>query len=161
MTTAQIIPFAPFTLRAWEEIDLAAIPRLRFVYSDFYAAGYLSVSFAAPKTGKSLLALCEAIDAVTGRGILTGRPTDPIKVLYYNAEDDKAVLQARVAAVLHLWGIPQAEIVGRLYVESGVASQNPIVLIRGEKGEIVEPAFRCLEDLIRREGIALAVFDPL
>lgn len=162
MTNAQkIIPFAPFTFRAWEEIDLAAIPRLRFVYSDFYAAGYLSVSFAAPKTGKSLLALCEAIDAATGRGILTGRPTDPIKVLYYNAEDDLAVMQSRVAAVLHHWGIPQSEIVGRFHYESGVGSQNPVVLIKGKEPEIVEPAFRCIEDMLRREGITLAVFDPL
>lgn len=156
-------PFVPlaFDFAPWQEIDLAAIPRTRFVYGDTYAAGYLSVTFAAPKTGKSLLALAEAIDAATGRGFLTGRPADPIRTLYYNAEDDLAVIQARVAAVLQHWDIPQAEIAGRLFPVSGIASPNPVVLIRGEKPEIGEAAFKALADLIRREGIALAVFDPL
>jgi hypothetical protein len=163
------IPFKPqgeamplaFKFEAWKEIDPAQIPRLRFVYSDTYAAGYLSVTFAAPKTGKSLLALSEAIDAVTGRGLLTGRKANPVKVLYYNAEDDLAVIQSRVAAVLQAWNIPQSEITGRLFAVSGVASETPVVLLRGERGEVVEAAFQGLADLIKREGIGLAVFDPL
>ena len=169
MNLPKPIPFVPhaeaapmvFNYEAWQQIDLALIPRLRFVYGNAFAAGYLSVTFAAPKTGKSLLALSEAIDAATGRGFLTGRGADPVKVLYYNAEDDLAVIQGRVAAVLQAWDIPQSEITGRLYPVSGVAAENPIVLIKGEKGEIVEPAFLALADLIKREGIALAILDPL
>ena len=63
--------------------------------------------------------------------------------------------------MLQAWDIPQSEITGRLYPVSGVAAENPIVLIKGEKGEIVEPAFLALADLIKREGIALAILDPL
>ncbi len=150
-----------YDFQAWQEIDPAQIPRLRFVYGDTFAAGYLSVTFAAPKTGKSLLALSEAIDAATGRGFLTGRESAPIKVLYYNAEDDLAVIQGRVAAVLQAWHIPQSEIIGRLFPVSGVTAESPVVLIKGDKGEIVEPAFLALADLIKREGIALAILDPL
>ncbi len=169
MSRPQPIPFTPqaeapplsYDFRAWQEIDCAQIPRVRFVYSNTFAAGYLNVTFAAPKTGKSLLALSEAIDAATGRGFLTGRVSAPIKVLYYNAEDDLAVIQGRVAAVLQAWGIPQSEIVGRLFAGSGVASESPVVLITGATGEIAEPAFVALADLIKREGIGLAIFDPL
>lgn len=169
MSAPKPIPFTPqgegpplsYDFHAWQEIDPAQIPRLRFVYGDAFAAGYLSVTFAAPKTGKSLLALSEAIDAATGRGFLTGRASAPIKVLYYNAEDDLSVIQGRVAAVLQAWKIPQSEIVGRLFPVSGVAAEKPVVLIKGEKGEIVEPAFLALAKLIKREGIALAIFDPL
>lgn len=169
MNLPKPIPFTPqaeaaplaYRFKAWCEIDLAQIPRLRFVYGDTFAAGYLSVTFAAPKTGKSLLALSEAIDAATGRGFLTGQPTAPIKVLYYNAEDDLSVIQSRVAAVLQAWEIPQSEIAGRLFPVSGVAALDPVVLIKGERGDIAEPAFIALADLIKREGIALAIFDPL
>ena len=167
MTLPQPVPYSPkaeaqvFPFPAWQLIDPAAIPRTRFLYGKTFAAGYLSVTFAAPKTGKSLLALAEAIDAATGRGFLTGQAADPVRVLYYNAEDDQAVLDARVSAVLQLWQIPQSEIVGRVYVVSGVSVQNPVVLIRGEKGEIAESAFQGLADLIRRERIDLAIFDPL
>lgn len=169
MSVPQPIPFIPqagasplsYDFRAWQEIDCAQIPRVRFVYGDTFAAGYLSVTFAAPKTGKSLLALSEAIDAATGRGFLTGKPAAPIKVLYYNAEDDLAVIQGRVAAVLQAWQITQSEITGRLFAVSGVSAESPVVLITGEKGDIAESAFLALSDLIKREGIALAVFDPL
>lgn len=166
MTIPQPVPFTPpepltFNFSPWQILDPATIPAIRLVYGDNFAAGYLSVTFAAPKTGKSLLALAEAIDAVTGRGFLTGKTAAPIKVLYYNAEDDLAVLQARAVAVLQLWGIPQTEIEGRLFLVSGVAAESPVVLIEGKEGKVNEPGFKALEDLLRRENIALAVFDPL
>lgn len=169
MTVFNPTPFVPqcdggplsFDFQAWHEIDLSQIPRLRFVYGDGYAAGYLSVTYAAPKTGKSLLALSEAIDAATGRGFLTGRSSDPVRVLYYNAEDDASVIQGRVAAILQAHDIPQSEIVGQLFAISGIAAEFPVVLIRGENGEVDEAAFLALTDLILRENIALAIFDPL
>lgn len=167
MTIPLPAPFTPkldplaFNFTPWKEFDLATIPRMRFVNGDTYAAGYLTVTFAGPKTGKSLLVLTEVIDAATGRGLLTGCVAEPMRVLYYSAEDDLTVLQARVAATLEEWRIPQAEIEGRLFLASGVASPNPVVLIKGEKGEIFEPAFNALSDLIKREDITLAVFDPL
>lgn len=146
---------------AWQEIDPATIPRIRYIYGWIYAAGYLTVTFAAPKTGKSLLGLAEAIDATTGRGFLTGREAEPQNVLYFNAEDDQDVLNARTVAVLLEQGVSQREIVGRFHPISGVSADRSLVLIRGEKYEIQEPAFVFLADFIRRKLITLAVFDPL
>lgn len=133
----------------------------RFVYADTFAAGYLTVTFAAPKTGKSLLAMAEAIDAASGRGFLTGRKADPQRVLYFNAEDDQDTLDARAFAVLQEHGIAQEGIAGRFFVVSGVPAERQLVLLRGEKAEINEAAFDFLTELFQREGIALAVFDPL
>lgn len=146
---------------AWRTIDPASVPRIRFVYGDYYAAGYLTVTYAAPKTGKSLLALAEAIDACTGRGFLTGRPGTPQRVLYFNAEDDQAVLDARTLAVLQQYGIPQSEIEGRLFAVSGVSQDRQVVLIKGDKHEVQEDTFTWLTDFIRTERISLAAFDPL
>ncbi|MBL9062748.1 AAA family ATPase [Tabrizicola sp.] len=152
---------APDAFPGWQVLDPASIPRIRFVYGGIYAAGYLTVTFAAPKTGKSLLGMAEGIDAATGRGFLTGRETEPQRVLYYNAEDDQAVMNARTMAVLQEHGIPQSEIVGRFFPVSGVSDDRSLVLIKGEKNEIQEPAFAFLADFFRTEGITLAVFDPL
>ena len=77
-----------------------AIPSPIFVCSDFYALGYTSLTVAPPKVGKSMLALAEAIDIATGKGILTGYTREPLRVLYYNAEDDHDVLDAWVSALL-------------------------------------------------------------
>lgn len=146
---------------AWQVIDPATIPRVRYVYGWVYAAGYLTVTFAAPKTGKSLLGLAEAIDATTGRGFLTGREAEPQNVLYFNAEDDQDVLNARTMAVLLEQRVSQNEIAGRFHPVSGVSEDRSLVLIRGEQYEIHEPAFVFLTDFIRRKLITLAIFDPL
>lgn len=165
MTLPAPVPFtpasAPKAFAAWQVKDPATIPRIRFAYGDSYAAGYLAVTFAAPKTGKSLLGMAEAIDAATGRGFLTGRASAPQPVLYFNAEDDQAVLDARTMAVLDAHGIPQEEIAGRFFPVSGITEGQQLVLIRGEKPEINEGAFAFLTEFFQREGITLAIFDPL
>jgi hypothetical protein len=147
--------------KAWQTIDPSTIPLVRFVYGDAYAAGYMTVTFAAPKTGKSLLAMAEAIDAATGRGFLTGKPSAPERVFYFNAEDDQNVLDGRVITLLKEQGAEQSEIAGRLTVVSGVPEANQLVLIQGERNEINEAAFVALASVFRRDQITLAIFDPL
>lgn len=160
-------PEAPFPVRSaagftpWQIIDPATIPPIRFAYGEIYAEGYLTVTYAAPKVGKSLLGIAEAVDAASGRGFLTGQQADPIAVLYFNAEDDQSVLDARVLAAAMAHGVTQSEIAGRLFAVSGVPEDRDLVLIRGEKAAVNEAAFAFLADLFQREGIKLAIFDPL
>ena len=59
----------PLQFKAWQQKDLTLITSPTFVYSDFYALGYTSLTVAQPKLGKSMLALAEAIDIATGRGV--------------------------------------------------------------------------------------------
>ncbi|WP_413875820.1 AAA family ATPase [Albidovulum sp.] len=144
----------------WRQKDLAAIPLTDFVYSDFYARGYSSVTVAEPKIGKSLLGLCEAIDMATGRGILTGERRDPLRVVYYNAEDDQSVIDSRVAALLAHYGIAQAEIEGRLAAVSGV-ERDDFFFASGPEGAINEPLFAAMGGFVRLTGAAALIFDPL
>ena len=95
LTPVEASALPSLSFQAWQEKDLAAIPSPTFVYSDFYALGYTSLTVAPPKVGKSMLALAEAIDIATGKGILTGYTREPLRVLYYNAEDDQDVLFQR------------------------------------------------------------------
>lgn len=167
MSIPQPVPYVPAQkttlcpFEPWQMLDPTTIPQIRFVYSDAYAAGYVTVTFAAPKTGKSLLGIAEAIDATTGRGFLTGRTAEPQAVLYFNAEDDQDVLNARVVAVLKQNGIPQEEVAGRFFAVSGIGEGRSLVLIRGEKNEVNEPAFEFLAKTIVDNRISLAIFDPL
>jgi hypothetical protein len=156
LTRPPLYPFTP-----WSKIDPATVPRIRFVYADTYAAGYVTVTFAAPKTGKSLLAIAEGIDAATGCGILTGQKAEPRRTLYYNAEDDQHVLNARTLAVLAANGLGQEAIVDAFYPVSGVAEDRNLVLIRGDKNDVNEAAFDYLRAQIDQHRIELAIFDPL
>jgi len=85
---------ATFAIDFWDDVDLASIPRVEYVYNRFYAKGYTSVTAAPPKVGKSLLGLIEAVDMASGKGLLTGMPQAPQRVYYYNAEDDQNVIDA-------------------------------------------------------------------
>ena len=78
MTEAEIVATPPLMFEPWRAKDLSAIPVPEFLYSDFYARKYTSVTLAAPKVGKSMLALAEALDMATGRGFLTSIPREPL-----------------------------------------------------------------------------------
>lgn len=150
----------PALFRPWVIKDLTAIKHPEFVYSEFYARGYTSVTIAPPKAGKSMLGLAEAIDMATGRGFLTGLQRDPLKVVYYNAEDDQNVIDARVAALLTEYCIDQSEIAGRLFPTSGV-DMPEFFLVSGQEGVINEALFVSIEKFIAETGADVLIFDPL
>lgn len=149
-----------FEIRFWDKVDLAAIPRVSYVYNHFYAKGYTSVTAAPPKVGKSLLGLIEAVDIATGRGILTDKPQAPQRVYYYNAEDDQNTIENRVGAILQHYGIDQSEIQGRLALTSG-AGEDGFYIISGQDGEINEPQFKAMEAACQANKIDCIILDPL
>ena len=160
LTPAEVEAIPPALFRPWAVKDLTAIPYPHFVYSDFYARGYTSVTLAPPKVGKSMLGLAEAIDIATGRGFLTGVQREPQSVVYYNAEDDQDVIDSRVAALLTEYKIPQDEIVGRLYATSGVDASD-FYMVSGQEGVVNEALFVSIEKFIAESGAAALIFDPL
>lgn len=149
-----------FEINFWDNVDLAAIPRVEYVYNRFYAKGYTSVTAAPPKVGKSLLGLVEAVDIATGLGILTGQRQAPQRVYYYNAEDDINTLQNRVGAILKHYGIPQSEIRGRLALNSGTGDGG-FYIISGQDGQINEPQFQAMEQACIASRIDCMILDPL
>lgn len=160
LTPAEVEAIPAALFKPWVAKDLTAIPYPQFVYSDFYAKGYTSVTLAPPKVGKSMLGLAEAIDIATGRGFLTGVQRDPQRVVYFNAEDDQDVIDSRVSALLTAYGIDQSEIVGMLYPTSGV-DLSDFYMVSGQEGVINEPLFVSIEKFIAETGAAALIFDPL
>lgn len=151
---------APITFAPWGIKDLRAIPRPEFLYSDFYARGYTSMTVAPPKVGKSVLTILEAVDMASGRGLLTGEAREKLRVVYYNAEDDQATIDARVAAVLGRYGVRQDEVAGSLWVVSGVAHEG-FYLVSGVEPVVNEALFQELQAFIGRIGADVLIFDPL
>jgi hypothetical protein len=160
MTEEEIEAVPPALFRPWIVKDLTAIKHPEFVYTDFYARGYTSLTVAPPKAGKSMLGLAEAVDMATGRGFLTGAERKPINVVYYNAEDDENVLDARIAALLTEYDIAQEEIAGRLFPTSGV-DKPQFYMVSGQEGVINEALFVSIEKFIKETGADALIFDPL
>lgn len=160
LTDAERAAIKPFPFKPWGRRDLAAIPIPQFVYSDFYARGYTSVTLAAPKVGKSMLGLAEAVDMASGHGFLTGQPRARLRVVYYNAEDDEPAIEARVAALLTLYSIDQDEIADTLFIHSGV-EERAFYLVSGQDPVINEPLFVALERFCEEWAADVLIFDPL
>lgn len=160
LSEAEIAAIPPLMFKPWKTKDLSAIPVPDFLYSDFYARKYTSVTLAAPKVGKSMLGLAEALDMATGRGFLTGIPRAPLVVVYYNAEDDQDVMDARIAALLTHYRIPQSEIEGRFYPVSGVEAEY-FYMMSGDTPTINEPLFVGLEKFCEQAKADVLIFDPL
>jgi len=160
MSEAEIEAVPPALFKPWKTIDLTQIPYPDFIYSDFYARGYTSVTLAAPKVGKSMLGLVEAVDMACGWGLLTGVEREPQRVVYYNAEDDQNVINSRVAAILSLYGIPQSEIEDRLFPTSGV-ELDTFYMISGVEAVINEPLFVSIEKFCELNKADALIFDPL
>lgn len=160
LTASEVEAIPALMFEPWRIKDLAAIPVPEFLYSDFYARKYTSVTLAAPKVGKSMLGLAEALDMATGRGFLTGVQREPLIVVYYNAEDDQDVMDARIAALLTHYGVPQAEIDGRFYPVSGVEADD-FYMMSGETPTINEALFVGLEKFCEQAKADVLIFDPL
>lgn len=154
----EAIPALDF--KPWGFRPLEQIKRTEFLYSDFYARGYTSMTAAPPKAGKSMLGLAEALDMASGAGILTGHQSEPLRVLYYNAEDDNAVIEGRTAALLCRYQIDQKAIAETLLPVSGVEAEG-FYMVTGQEGVINEPLFVGLEKFIAANRIDVLIFDPL
>lgn len=144
----------------WQPTAAASMPRTEFLYSKLYARGYTSLTLAAPKVGKSMLALAEAVDMATGRGFLTGKQAAPLRAVYYCAEDRLSDIQLRVLALCQMYGIDQGELEGRLAVASGV-EHSEFCLIDGTDPKINEAAFAGVEALCAKTAADVLIFDPL
>jgi RecA-family ATPase len=137
------------------------IPPTEFVYRDFYARGYTSLTIAAPKVGKSMLSLAEAIDMATG-GKVFGVAVAKRRVAYVCAEDDQNVLYARCAATCLKHIIKVTELAETLVLQSGV-DWPELFLISTDKArhQINEPVFDHLEQMVRNLNLDVIILDPL
>jgi AAA domain-containing protein len=98
-----VLPLLPAFV---EDLNIAMLPRRRWLLGRSLLRGNLTVKVAPPGVGKSTLCLERAVAVVTGRTITGEEVHEQAKVWIYNNEDDGDELKRRLAAVLQHWGIP-------------------------------------------------------
>lgn len=147
---------APFELCAPESIE----PR-EWVYGGHYIRQFISSTVAPGAIGKSSLALVEALDMVTGRGLLTGKPTSKrFRVHYWNGEDPIEETRRRVVAACRHYGITAADIGGRLTVASGRDAPIRIAQDTRDGFTIAEPMIDDLIAELRDDQVDVLILDP-
>jgi hypothetical protein len=98
-------PLPPITPAFVDRLDVAMLPRRRWLLGRALLRGNLTLKIAPPGVGKSTLGIEQAVAMVTGRPITDQEVHEQTKVWIYNNEDDADELKRRLAAVLQHWDI--------------------------------------------------------
>jgi hypothetical protein len=151
---------AAFAPTPFDWIDPAEIPPREWLYDQHLIRKYVSGTISPGGVGKSALKIAEALSMATGRGLLTGRDGDPLRVWYWNGEDPEEETRRRVAAACKLYGITREQIGGRLFLDSG--RETKIVLAKETRGGLVigHPVRDALVSAIKSNRIDVFIVDP-
>ncbi len=158
LSSFSIKPDIRATPFAWQ--DPATIPKRRWVYGRHYIRQFVGVTVAPGGMGKSSLSIVEALAMCTGRPLLGETVHEPCKVWIWNGEDPFEEMQRRIIAACRYHHITEADIVGRLFVDSG--RDMPMVLVReaSEGIEVAEPQVEAIVETIRANEIDMFIADP-
>jgi hypothetical protein len=100
--------------------DPSTIPPREFLYGRHYIRRAIGATIAAGGRGKTTLSVFEAVTMAVGRNLVTGEPLPdgPLRPWVANGEEDQDELDRRVAAVCQRYRVTQADLGGRLFVQS-------------------------------------------
>jgi AAA domain len=153
-------PLPPIAPAFVERLDVAMLPRRRWLLGRSLLRGNLTLNIAPPGVGKSTLGIEQAVAIVTGRPITDQEVHEQTKVWIYNNEDDADELKRRLAAVLQHWDIPLDEVRGRLALNSG--ADRPLLVAKLDRaGTVIRmpDVDACIEH-IRAHQIGAFIVDP-
>lgn len=157
MPTAYSLRPTPYRWR-----DLSAMPKRKWIMGRYLLRGAVSMTIGTGGTGKSAMALAEAVALASGRDLLQGGVIQRACVWCWNLEEPMDELSIRVQAICQHYGVSEQALAGSLYIDSGL--DRPLCLARpGPAGqfEIIEDVFTGLETAICQQGIDVLVIDPL
>ncbi|MBA9069930.1 hypothetical protein FHR71_003691 [Methylobacterium sp. RAS18] len=159
--TARAAPVAaPIKATPFEWCEPAKIPPREWVYGRHLIRRYVSTTVAPGGLGKSSLALVEAVAMVSGKDLLGERPTDPLRVWYWNGEDPADELQRRVMAVALHYELRPQDIGGRLFINSGRDTEINIAQQNRDGVTIAAPVVEAIKATIRENRIDVVIIDP-
>lgn len=143
-----------------DSLNLAMLPRRRWLLGRSLLRGHLTLLVAPPGVGKSTHGIARAVAVATGRDITAETVHEQVRAWIYNTEDDADELKRRLGAVLQHWLIPFAEVKGRVALNSG--ADRPLLFARADRAGMVIrlPDVDACIARIREHGIGLFVVDP-
>lgn len=154
------LPPASALAHAWVYREPSSIPPRRWLYGNHYIRQFLSTTVAPGGSGKSALALLEAMAMASGKALLGVEPVERAKVWYFNGEDPLEETERRIAAACMHYGLTGADLEGWLFIGSG-RDADLVMASQDRQGiRIHDPVVDLVTGLIRSLDISLAIVDP-
>lgn len=142
------------------ELNLAMLPRRKWVLGRTLLLDYLTMLVSPPGVGKTTLVLAAAVSICTGRNLTGYEVYEQGKVWLHNNEDDGDELKRRLAAVLQHFDVPLDEVKNRLVMSSG--ADRPIIVARKDHNNNVvrQPDVNACIAFIKTHNIKAFIIDP-
>ena len=171
---ARAVEFAPpdpvdatpdFGIKPWIPRDPATIQPRPWLYGRALLRGAVSALVAPGGTGKSSLALAEAVAMAVGctgperRTFLGTWCADDLRVAYIGGEDDEDERERRLAAVMARNGLTPAHLAGRLFCLSSDDAGLCIAEMDGARAVVTDDVER-LKAVIRHHRLDVLIIDP-
>jgi hypothetical protein len=149
------------TATPYQWVDPDKIRLRDWLYGDILIRKFISMTVAPGGVGKSSLVAVETLAQVTGQALLGTKPPAPLRVWLWNLEDPHEETTRKIqAAALH-YQLSEADIGGRLFVDSGRDQKLVVAQMNGNGGPmIVGPVITALVEQIKLRGIDVVVVDP-
>jgi hypothetical protein len=106
--------------------------------------------------------IAEVLDAMTGKGLLTGKPARPQQVWYVNCEDPRDEIDRRIAAACIAYRLDQADVDAHLFTDTGRDRAWKIATYSAQKRVTIDTAL--VDGIIaeiKRRKLDVLIIDPL
>jgi hypothetical protein len=148
--------------QAWWR-DPATIPPRQSLYDAHYIRRAIGATVGAGGRAKTTRGVYEAVCMSAGFDIATKAvlPEGKLRVWVCNGEEDQDELDRRVAAACQHYGVAQADLGGRLFVQS--VRDNPLrIATLVNNRPVIDPAVvNYMTDFIKRNHVDVFMLDPL
>ncbi|MGE0660437.1 MAG: AAA family ATPase [Reyranellaceae bacterium] len=149
------------TATPYRWIDPSSIPPRQWLFERHYIRGFVSCTVSASGVGKSSLALLDAVSMASGRNLLTGAAIPARRVWYWNGEDPREELERRVQAICLHYGLTEADLGGRLFLDSGREKRIKVAIDDRRHGiTINRPLVASTIETLRHNEIDVLILDP-
>ncbi len=140
--------------------DPAQIPTRQWLYGTHYIRSFVSATVAPGGLGKSSLTIVEALAMVSGKPLLGVEPKGKFRVWLWNGEDPMDELNRRVAGAMKHYGLSEADVGHRLWLDSGQHLEIVLATETRGRAQVIEENAAALVSALRSNQIDALVIDP-
>jgi hypothetical protein len=143
--------------------DPATIEPRDWLYKRIFIRRYVTGTFAPGAAAKTQINLLDLVTMACGFDLATREPLKrgPLAVWYVNVEDDLEEIERRIGAICLHYGITDADLGGRLHVDTDREGRY-LIAEQSKEGVIVRAAVvDAILEQVKARGIDLLLVDPL
>lgn len=156
-------PLRPITAAAFRLRDPSTIEPRDWLYKRIFIRGYVTGTFAPGAAAKTQMSLFDMVTMACGFDLATREPLrrGPLTVWYINVEDDREEIERRLAAICLHYRITDAELAGRLLVDTDREGRYLVAETTRHGVVVQEVVVSAILEQVKAHKVDLVVVDPL